>query len=196
MAFVTGRPPFTEALERVRATPVSSSSPELWMLASSDDGARLAAHFGLPLSFAHFISPHAAEECCQIYRDAFRASESCATPRISLGVFVLCADTDDDAASLAQCRDVWRLRVERGEFGPFPSIAEAAAYEMTAAEQERIATRREHQILGTRDPVRRQLTALAANCGADELVVVSITHEFRQRVRCYELLVEGGWPER
>ena len=31
-------------------------SPELWMLASSEDGARLAAHFGLPLSFAHFIS--------------------------------------------------------------------------------------------------------------------------------------------
>lgn len=192
-AFVTGRPPFTEALERVRATPASPSAPELWMLASSEDGARLAAHFGLPMSFAHFISPHAAVECCQIYRETFRASASDSKPRISLGVFVLCADTDAEAASLAQCRDVWRLRVERGEFGPFPSIAEAAAYGMTAAERERIGSRREHQILGTRDPVRRQLTALAASCGADELVVVSITHDFRQRVRCYELLAEGGW---
>jgi luciferase family oxidoreductase group 1 len=194
MAFSAGRAPYTEALARVRATPASPSSPELWMLASSDDGARLAAHFGLPLSFAHFISPHVAQQCCEIYRDNFRPSEDSPEPRISLGVFVLCADTDEEAGLLAQCRDVWRLRVERGEFGPFPSIAEAAAHQMTAAERERIGARREHQILGTRDPVRAQLTALAERCGAEELVVVSITHDFRQRVRCYELLAEGGWP--
>ena len=145
------------------------------------------------MSFAHFISPHAAVECCQIYRETFRPSTSCAEPRISLGVSVLCADTDAEAALLAQCRDVWWLRIMRGEFGPFPSIAEAAAYDITAADRERIGSRREHQILGTRDPVRRQLAALAASCGADELVVVSITHDFRQRVRCYELLAEGGW---
>jgi len=91
---------------------------------------------------------------------------------------------------------VWRLRIERGEFGPFPSVAEAAAYQMTEAERQRIGARRQHQILGTRDVVRDQLNRLAANCGADELVVVSITHEFPQRVRCYELLAEGGWPDR
>ena len=56
--------------------------------------------------------------------------------------------------------------------------------------KERIASRREHQILGTGKPVRAQLRALAASCGAEELSVVSITHEFRQRVRCYELLMQ------
>ena len=45
-------------------------------------------------------------------------------PRVSLGVFVLCADTDAAAQVMAQCRDLWRLRVERGEFGPFPSPAD------------------------------------------------------------------------
>jgi len=106
-------------------------------------------------------------------------------------VFVICADSDAEAQLLAQCRDLWRLRVERGEFGPFPSTAEALAYEMTPAEKERIASRREHQILGTGKPVRAQLQALAASCGAEELSVVSITHEFRQRVRCYELLMQS-----
>ena len=62
---------------------------------------------------------------------------------------------------------------------------------MTPAERERVSTRSEHQILGTRGPVRAQLETLAEQCGAEELVVVSITHEFRQRVRCYELLMEG-----
>jgi luciferase family oxidoreductase group 1 len=196
MAFVSGRAPFTEALESVRATPTSDSSPELWMLASSEDGARLAAHFGLPLAFAHFISPHLASESCRIYRTSFRPSDACPVPRVSLGVFVLCADTDAQAQALAQCRDLWRLRVERGEFGPFPSVAEARAHAMTPAERQRIAARQEHQILGTRGPVREQLSALAASCCADELVVVSITHAFEQRVRCYELLMEGGgWGE-
>ena len=191
-AFVGGAPPYTEALNAVRVTPAPATAPEVWMLASSEDGARLAAHFGLPMSFAHFISPHAAAACCQIYRDTFRPTESCPRPRINLGVFVICADTDAEAQLLAQCRDLWRLRVERGEFGPFPSPAEALAYQMTPAERERITTRREHQIFGTREPVRAQLEALAYQCQAEELVVVSITHEFRQRVRCYELLMEGN----
>jgi luciferase family oxidoreductase group 1 len=191
-AFVRGAPPFTEALSPVRVTPEPATAPEIWMLASSEDGARLAAHFGLPLSFAHFISPQAAESCCEVYRDTFRPSDDCPSPRVNLGVFVICADSDAEAQLLAQCRDLWRLRVERGEFGPFPSPAEALAYRMTPAERDRIASRREHQILGTREPVRAQLEALAARCQAEELVVVSITHEFRQRVRCYELLMEGN----
>jgi luciferase family oxidoreductase group 1 len=191
-AFVSGAPPYTEALNPVRVTPAPATTPEIWMLASSEDGARLAAHFGLPMSFAHFISPHAAQLCCQIYRDTFRPNDMCPLPRVNLGVFVICADSDEEAQLLGQCRDLWRIRVERGEFGPFPSPEEAREYQMTPAERERVATRSEHQILGTREPVRAQLQTLAEECGAEELVVVSITHEFRQRVRCYELLMEGN----
>lgn len=189
-SFIRGDVPYTEALAPVTASPVPDTVPELWMLGSSEDGARLAAHFGLPFSFAHFISPHLAESCCAIYRDNFRPSVTSAEPRISLGVFVLCADSEQEAEDLAACRDVWRMRVERGEFAPFPSVAEARAFETTPAERERIASRREHQILGTRAPVQERLTALAKGCRAEELVVVSITHEFSARLRCYELLAD------
>ncbi len=106
-------------------------------------------------------------------------------------MFVICADSDAEAQLLAQCRDLWRLRVERGEFGPFPSPAEALAYEMTPAEKERITSRREHQILGTAKPVRAQLRSAGRELRRRGTVVVSITHEFRQRVRCYELLMEA-----
>jgi len=190
-AFVSGAPPFTEALSPVRVTPAPATTPEIWMLASSEDGARLAAHFGLPMSFAHFISPHAAESCCRVYRETFRPSNVCPAPRVNLGVFVICADSEAEAELLGQSRDLWRLRVERGEFGPFPSPEEVLAQPLAAAEQERVAARREHQILGTRGPVRAQLAELAAGCQAEELVIVSITHNFRQRVRCYELLMEN-----
>lgn len=187
-AFLQGELPYTDAFSRVRATPVPETVPELWMLGSSDDGARLAAHFGLPFSFAHFISPQAAEACCRIYREGFRPSTTSPVPRVSLGVFVLCADTDTEAEALAACRDLWRLRVERGEFGPFPTLDEAARYVMTPEECARVSERREHQILGTAERVHAQLRALAERCGAEELVVVSITPDFRSRARCYELL--------
>ena len=187
-AFLRGDTPYTEALAPVKVTPVCGTVPEIWMLASSEDGARLAAHFGLPLSFAHFISPHAAEICCKVYRDTFRPSVTASEPRVNLGVFVLCADDDAKAQEMAICRDVWRLRIERGEFGPYPSVEEALMYPFTDAERARIAERREHQILGEPARVEAQLADLARRCGAEELVVVSITPDFASRVRCYELL--------
>lgn len=190
-AFLHDEAPATEALARVRALPAVERPPELWMLGSSEEGARIAAHFGLPFAYAHFINPEHAERACEVYRSAFRPSPAVAEPRVMLGAFVLCADSDAEAEALAACRDLWRLKVERGEFGPFPSVAEAQAYRFSDADRARIAERRQHQILGTRDPVAAQLRALASAVGADELSVVSITHDFAQRVRCYELLAEA-----
>ncbi|MEZ5560438.1 MAG: LLM class flavin-dependent oxidoreductase [Pseudomonadales bacterium] len=190
-AWLTDETPLTEALARVVATPSLERPPELWMLGSSEDGARIAAHFGLPFSYAHFINPDHLQRACSTYRERFRPSPENPEPRINLGVFVLCADSDDEAERLAACRDLWRIRVERGEFLPFPSVAEAAAVQLTAEERARIDGRRKHQILGTKERVATQLRELAASVCATELSVVSITHEFAQRVRCYQLLAEA-----
>ncbi len=191
IAFLNDRPPVTEALARVTAAPAVATPPELWMLGSSEEGARIAAHFGLPFSYAHFINPDHLERACHVYRTSFQPNEDNPEPRINVGVFVLCADSDEEALALAACRDLWRLRVERGEFGPFPSVAEAADHRFTPEERARIDSRRRHQILGTREPVAEQLRELAGNVGAAELSVVSITHEFRARERCYELLADS-----
>lgn len=191
LAWLADEPPFTEAFRKVIATPTVERGPELWMLGSSEDGARLAAHFGLPFSYAHFINPDHAERACAVYREHFRPGPHAAEPVISLGVFVLCADDDARAEALARGRDMWRLKVERGEFGPFPSPEQVAAFEPTAEERARVESRRKHQILGTRDAVKAQLEELAGRVGAEELAVVSIAHDFADRVRCYELLAEA-----
>lgn len=190
-AWLADAPPFTEAFARVTATPHVARGPDLWMLGSSEDGARLAAHFGLPFSYAHFINPDHAERACAVYRENFRPSPELPEPLVSLGVFVLCADSDAKAETLAGARDLWRLRVERGEFGPFPSPETVARYVPTTEETARIESRRKHQILGTPDRVKAHLEDLAEATGAGELAVVSITHDFADRVRCYELLAEA-----
>ena len=157
----------------------------------TEEGAKIAAHFGLPFSYAHFINPFALESACEVYRREFEPSEFCLKPRISLGVFVLCTDTQQEAQDLALCRDLWRIRVERGEFEPFPSIEQAKTYSLSVQEQDRVNDRREHQILGTQDIVKEKLDNLINRAGAAELSIVSITHDFDQRVRCYELLADA-----
>ena len=189
-AFVSVQPPHTAALHGVNPAPQLDVAPEIWMLGSTEEGAKIAAHFGLPFSFAHFISPHLLERACEAYRTGFVPSDDVPEPEISVGVFVLCADTEEEANDLALCRDLWRYRVERGRFEPFPTIAEAKAHEYTEDEQAAIASKRKHQIIGTKERVGPQLSALAASVDAGELSVISITSEFAQRVRCYELLAE------
>src|SRR5213082_3817589 len=49
MAWVTGSPlPEGHPFRQVKANPSGETAPEVWMLGSSDYGAQVAAHFGLP----------------------------------------------------------------------------------------------------------------------------------------------------
>ena len=57
IAFVNGREPLTEAFRNLKATPMTPTAPEVWMLGSSFDSAAYAARFGLAYSHAHFIAP-------------------------------------------------------------------------------------------------------------------------------------------
>jgi alkanesulfonate monooxygenase SsuD/methylene tetrahydromethanopterin reductase-like flavin-dependent oxidoreductase (luciferase family) len=46
-------------------------------------------------------------------------------------------------------------------------------------------------IVGTPDQVKPQMQQMAEQYGVDELVVVTITHDFADRLRSYELLAEA-----
>jgi alkanesulfonate monooxygenase SsuD/methylene tetrahydromethanopterin reductase-like flavin-dependent oxidoreductase (luciferase family) len=46
-------------------------------------------------------------------------------------------------------------------------------------------------VLGTGEEVREQLERVAADYGAQELIVVTITHDHAHRRRSYELLAEA-----
>jgi len=182
---VRGEVPPTEALKGVRVSPAIDHPPEVWLLGSTDQSAQLAAHLGMGFSFAHFIAPDEAATVCQLYRQRFEPSAAMPAPEVILGVFVLCADTREEAQELALCRDAWRLRMQQGDAGPWPTVAEARA---VLAGHQGPPIRREHQILGTPSEVREQLETLAASTGADAFSVITITPEFEQRLRSYELL--------
>jgi luciferase family oxidoreductase group 1 len=175
----------------VRAMPTGPTTPELWLLGSSDASAIYAAQVGAAFSFAHFISTEGGPEAMHAYRAAFRPSVTLAEPRANVAVFALCADTEAEARRQARSRDLFLLRLYTGRFGPYPSVEEAEGYPYTDRDLAIIQHTRQRTIAGAPEQVRDRLLSLAAEHGVDELVVVSMAHDFKSRVRSYELLAEA-----
>jgi luciferase family oxidoreductase group 1 len=174
----------------VRAMPVGPTAPETWLLGSSDESAMLAAHFGLAFSFAHFINAQGGAEVARAYRHHFRPSPYLGAAQSSVAVFALCADTESAALRLAQSRDLFVVRLYTGRMAPYPSVEEAEAYPYSAQELAIVHHVRGRTVVGAPEQVRERLLALAAEYAADELVVVTITHDPKARLRSYELLAE------
>ena len=175
----------------VHAMPEVKSAPELWLLGSSDQSAMVAAHFGAAFSFAHFINDEGGAEVTRTYLQNFRASAALAEPRASAAVFTVCADTEAEAWRLARSRELFILRLRSGKPSRYPTVEEAEAYPYTAPERAIVEYNRRRTVAGTPEQVRERLTALAAEYGVDELIIVTITHDPKARLRSYELLAQA-----
>ncbi|NML40510.1 LLM class flavin-dependent oxidoreductase [Chitinophaga sp. G-6-1-13] len=176
--------------EKVKAIPVIPSSPDLWMLTSSGESGLLAAHFGIALSFAHFIYPVGGPQAVAKYRQQFRPSEHLAAPQASVGIFVFCADTEEKAAELEAVMDYRLLSFEKGKYDVFPTYEEIKDIEYTAEELARIRANSGRRISGTPAQVKARLEQLAADYEVDELVIATITQDHADRLRSYELLAD------
>lgn len=175
---------------QLRAMPTGSTSPEVWLLGSSDYSAMLAAQLGLPFAFAHFISGDAAVVTRQ-YRRHFRPSSRAAQPRVLLCVAAIAADTPEKAESLAGTVDLWRLRIRRGVDLAIPSHAEAQAYLYSRDEAEEVAYNRHRLFLGTGAGVLARIEDVSAAHEADEAMILTIVPDYASRERSYALLADA-----
>ena len=187
IAFVNGREPLTEAFRNLKATPKAATAPEVWMLGSSFDSAAYAARFGLAYSHAHFIAPQPAVEALQQYRRLF-APEHLTAPYSSIGVFAIVADDPEKAELFRRLRELTRMRRDRGLRGPPPTLEDAASHPFTDEELAAMRSKRSRQIVGTPAEVKDGIDELVRESGADEVVVLTITPSFEDRMRSYELL--------
>jgi luciferase family oxidoreductase group 1 len=187
IGFLDDTIPDQHPFSRLRAMPAGTSSPEVWLLGSSDYSAALAAEMGLPFCFAHFISGD-AEAVTRIYRRHFRPSTRAAEPRVMLALSAIVAPSAEEAEAAAAVIDLWRLRVPRGVDLPVPSSEEARDYPYTGFDRDEIAYNRRRLTLGTPNMVRERLESLAAVHHADELMVLTIAPDYAARARSYVLL--------
>ena len=101
----------------VHAYPAGETSPEIWILGSSDYGAQVAAHFGLPYAFAWFFTDGiGASEAMRLYHDNYKPSARFPEPRAALCVWALAASTDAEAQHHFTSRARFRLLRDRGVF--------------------------------------------------------------------------------
>jgi len=175
----------------VIAAPQAATQPKLWLLSSSGQSGVFAAHLGMAFSFAQFINPHGGPQAVRAYRERFRPSPELPAPVANVALFVLCADTEAKARALRTALDLQLLRFGRSERLTFPSAEEVAGYRFTAEDQLHLAHNRGRVVSGTPEQVHQQLTGLAAACGVDEVAAVTITADFQDRLRSYELLAEA-----
>ena len=191
LGFLDGTLPDDHPFARVRANPTGDGVPDVWLLGSSDQSAAMAAHFGCAFSFAHFINADGGDAVMTAYRNHFRPSARLGKPVGSIGVFVLCADSEAEAERLLKSRDLWTLRQRRGESAPVPTVEEAESYPYTAQDRAIIGHNRRRVVVGAPEQVRDQLLALGEHYGVDEFVVITICPEFEARLRSYELLADA-----
>ena len=196
IAFLGDGLPAGHPFAGVRAMPTGPTAPDVWLLGSSGDSAAYAAHFGTAFSFAHFINDEGGAEVVRAYREHFRPSPRLDAPRASVAAFAVCADTEAEAERLARSRDLFLVRLRTGRPGPYPSVEEALAYPYAPHELAIVRHTRRRTITGAPEQARERLLALADEYGVDELVVVTITHSAKARLRSYELLAEAFGLER
>ncbi|WP_328589485.1 LLM class flavin-dependent oxidoreductase [Piscinibacter terrae] len=156
----------------ITAHPITPRAPEIWVLGSSDYGARLAAHFGLPYAFAYFFTDgQGAEQAMALYRAGYQPSERHPRPQATLCVWALAADTEAEAIHHASSRERWRVDRDRGVFGALQSPEAIAARGFTADEMPTIERMRARAFVGTAPQVAAKLRDLAQRFELDEIVI-------------------------
>lgn len=189
--------PEGHSFRSVAAHPMTDkSAPEMWMLGSSDYGAQLAAHFGLPYSFAHFITDgRGADQALELYRRNFKPSAFGQSPRANLCIWALAAETEDEARHLFRTRARWRLDRNQGKLGPLLAPDDVPAFSL--AEESEVEALWQRSFAGSAPQVAQKLRSYAAQMQLDELVILTWTHSQDVKRRSYELLArEFGLAEK
>jgi alkanesulfonate monooxygenase SsuD/methylene tetrahydromethanopterin reductase-like flavin-dependent oxidoreductase (luciferase family) len=173
--------------------PGEGADVEVWVLGSSGgESAAVAGAHGLGFAANYHVQPGNVLEAVTAYRAAFVPSTRLDRPRVSVSADVVVADTDAGARRLAAGYGAWVRSIRTGAGAiPFPTAAEAEAVRWTDAERDLVADRIATQFVGAPGTVVAELETLQRVTGADELVITTMTHDHRNRVRSYELLADA-----
>jgi luciferase family oxidoreductase group 1 len=192
MRYLSESFPDDHPFSKLRAMPAAPNWAFPWLLSSSMGSASIAAKLGLPLSFAHFIAQEGGPECVRWYRDNFESSEWFDKPRVNIGISAMTADTAERAHDLATCRHVMRLMRNKGqEMKGVPSVDDIKAMDFNEDDQKFIDQQRAKSIEGDPETVKAKIKGLAEQYETDEVIVLTITHDYAERQRSYELLAEA-----
>jgi luciferase family oxidoreductase group 1 len=164
--------------------------PEPWLLGSSPQSGIWAAELGLPYAFADFINPHGAE-IARRYQETFQPSRRREAPEIAIGIWALAAETDEEARLLATSARMSMTLLRQGTLIEVPTVERAVRFLEQQGSPLDSAPAGRRTIVGTPERVRAGIEQAVEEYGADEAIVVTITHDHQARRRSYELIAEA-----
>ena len=172
----------------MRAVSGEHTVPEIWMLGSTDGGARIAAALGLPFVFAHHFHPQFTEPALALYRSLFEPSATLDRPRVIVAAAVIAADDDAEAKRLAATAGVSMLRLRQGRPMPIPTVEEAEALLPRLAPEELTVVDEvmNRAVAGGPGTVHSGLLELVERTRPDELMITSNMPDGALRARGLE----------
>ena len=172
----------------VQALPLGSSYPDLWILGSSDYGAQLAAHLGLPYVFAYFITDgDGAKRAMDLYFELFKPSERLKEPKATVCVWGLAAQDDEEAYFQFRSRARWKIDRQRGVLRPLMQ-PERALDDLAKHEIYQYEKMCKEGFVGSGNTVFQKLSELATDLNIDEVAVITSAHDFAVRKESFALL--------
>ncbi|MGW0928949.1 LLM class flavin-dependent oxidoreductase [Streptomyces sp. NPDC002644] len=196
LAHFNGRFPADHPFARLNPAAGVASRPEVWILGSSGNSARMAGELGLGYAFAGFINPDGASRAL-LRHGAFSApaANGPAGGRGILSVSAAVADTDAEARRLNWSRTALMARLARqGTAAQVPTVEEAERE--LSQEQKDTPTvitdgRWPRQLAGSPDTVRDQLEQMTQATGVDEVMVQDIIADPAARAHSRALLAKA-----
>jgi luciferase family oxidoreductase group 1 len=189
LGYLHDRLPADHPFRRLAALPGLPERPEPWLLGSSHQSAIWAAELGLPYAFADFINPRGAE-IAALYRDRFEPSEELKEPRVIVAVSAISAETNAEAERLASSMRMAITLLRAGSSIAIPTVERALEFLARYPSPHAMPMGR-RAVVGDAATVKSGLEGVAREYGAEEVMVVTITHDHAARVRSYELLASA-----
>lgn len=172
----------------VHASPLDTTRPPIWLLASSSSSATLAGQLGLPLAWAHFISSGDGAVAVDGYRRAFVPSAQLDAPKVTIAVSALAAETDREANLLATSIQQFK---RNGFMGTVPTIDDALRQGAFVEGPHEPRAGVAPAVVGSPRNVMSQLLSIAQLYNTDDITIVGICHDHSARVRSHELIAQA-----
>lgn len=179
--------------QHFKATPNAVTSPEIFLLGSSDYSAQLAGVLGLPFVFAHHFGTGGTDIAVARYRENFQPSPVLAAPYLVITANALAAPTVDQAQYEAGPGRVMTRGIRVGRFRPLCTPKEAAEL-LGDPETATQMPERAGRVVGTPDHVVAELDQLVARTGANELMISTVAYDNAVRMTSLDLIA-NLWNE-
>ena len=171
--------------QAVRAIPGQGSNVPITLLGSSDFSARLAARLGLAFAFAAHFAPDYLYAASRLYRDHFQPSARLARPHLMVAVPVLAAETDAIAQRLFTSAQQRFLRLIRNQPVEMLPPVDSMDSLWQPWEREVVQAKLREAIVGSEETVKAGFERLLDQTQADEIVAVTDTYDFQDRLDSY-----------